>query len=210
MKIGMPSDLTHEKFPSHENLPICGVVATAVACDVPFTVAYKYYSNSKRGNWKGTLELGEILKGISHFGAKLTNAKWPGCKTLADFIALISIHNPDKVYLVTTTGHIQVVKGRHVVDQSGYKDIINYRWKRKLVDGVWIIESRSNAKLTPVDISIQSSARKKDTRVVAAFIVNAINNKFSRDAIISELMSKFNYKKNTAMVYYYTIKKEMK
>ena len=121
----------------------CGV--TALACLAETTVAemFTHVQNKygRRGNWKGSMYLNQLLETFAEFGVVLEEVYWkregystPTLKTL------VEKHLGSGTYVVFTTNHFQVVHNRVVYDQSGGKKAAEHWGARKHVKGVWRVK----------------------------------------------------------------------
>lgn len=125
--------------------PNCGVTATAICAGVSFNRAWNTWKTlgayyAKR-NWKGgtirTHQTWALEKlGIEYFTfSDMTDCHGKALTYFADYWAA-----EDKVYMVTTTSHVQTVMRQgdevYVIDQRGAKRIEDYWGKRKRVKQV--------------------------------------------------------------------------
>lgn len=115
----------------------CGVQAVAVVAGISLTKAFRVFQEhcaiARQGNWKGGTRYGDRVKVLDQLGVKydkLDPAHTKGL-TLQRFIK--DVANPNHVYMVTTTGHVQLVRGGQVLDQGGVKEIAEFRGKRKRI-----------------------------------------------------------------------------
>ncbi len=63
--------------------------------------------------------------------------------TLQRFIK--DVANPNHVYMVTTTGHVQLIHGNNVLDQGGVVDIQDYWGKRKKISHTVLVFKQIDA-----------------------------------------------------------------
>lgn len=117
------------------NQPNCGVVAVAIAADVPYTVALAAFSRT-HGNWKGRTRLSERREALQFFGVYVER-KLTEPMTLHSWMQYHAW--PSEFYMVTTTGHVQMVHNNLVADQYGLCHIDHYKLRRKRVKHVWRI-----------------------------------------------------------------------
>jgi len=115
----------------------CGVQAVAVVAGISLTKAFRVFQEhcalARQGNWKGGTRYGDRVKVLDKLGVKydkLDPAHTNGL-TLQRFIK--DVANPNHVYMVTTTGHVQLVRGGQVLDQGGVKEIAEFHGKRKRI-----------------------------------------------------------------------------
>ena len=121
--------------------PNCGVTATAICAGVSFGRAWNvwralggYYA---RRNWKGGTYTSDQAKALEKLGIEHENVPFNRC-TLN---ALAATLERGKVYMVTTTSHVQSVTiddqgAAFVADQRGVKPIADYWGKKKFVTKV--------------------------------------------------------------------------
>lgn len=126
--------------------PNCGVTAVAVVASVPFTTAKQAFQQARlmlrgkpyRRSWKGSTQCHERKKALQLLGVKFKGYV-PPRMTLEHWVDQHTCR--DVSYLVTTTGHCQVVRNGHVSDQiQEAVKIEHYRWKRKHVQHVFEIK----------------------------------------------------------------------
>lgn len=126
---------------TNRNAPNCGVVSTAIAAGVSYNEAFMAFiivGGEWHKNWKGAttrLQRRDVLK---HFGVKFTEIPVPEPMTLHRWMANHSW--PSERYMVTTTGHVQMVHDGHVTDQKGLRPIDQYRWRSKRIKHIWRID----------------------------------------------------------------------
>lgn len=214
MKISAPSDLHN----NHKTAPICGVVATAVCTGLPIAQVYRDYARNYRGNWKGILPLGEILHGIRNYGVELKHAKdldayGQNRATLKSFIQRTMITEPESVFLIFTTGHVQVVQGRNVIDQAGMVDFMNYRWNRKKIDYHIYRVNSNNAVIRSVnkqEIELMTTNREtkftRATRIVADLLAKGVK----RKDILAQLTTDLDTSWGSASTFYHRVIRDIK
>lgn len=113
----------------------CGVQAVAVAAGISLTKAFRVFQENcgYAGNWQGGTRYGDRVKVLDKLGVKydkLDPAHTNGL-TLQRFIK--DVANPNHVYMVTTTGHVQMVRGDQVLDQRGVNNIAEFWGRRKKI-----------------------------------------------------------------------------
>lgn len=115
----------------------CGVQAVAVAAGISLTKAFRVFRKhcaiARQGNWKGGTRYGDRIKVLDKLGVKydkLDPAHTNGM-TLQRFMR--DVANPNHVYMVTTTGHVQLVRGSQVLDQKGVQEIGDFWGRRKRI-----------------------------------------------------------------------------
>lgn len=213
MKIAAPSDLKN----SHSHDPICGVVATAVVTGLPIEKVWRDYAVKHRSNWRGRLEVREILDGIKAYGVKLKYAEdykkfFYDRISLKSFVQRTMIKEPETVFLVFTTAHVQVVQGRNVVDQGGLKDFMDYRWNRKKLD-YFIYRVNSNGSIKEVNKQeIEQVTTNKETKFMRATkIVNELLAEgVKRKDILAKLSADLPTTWGSASTFYHRIVRETK
>ncbi len=125
--------------------PNCGLTAMAIATGKRLSTVTRWYANAfekingrrQKANWKGrTYELPR-LKALQDAGYKVETKRMSGI-TLKTWIDQHT--KPGQTYIVTTTGHVQVVRDNWVFDQAGGFHIDDADWRRgKRVKSVWTI-----------------------------------------------------------------------
>ena len=120
--------------------PHCGVQAVAIVAGKSLNEMLTYFKQTRpiaRGNrWSGGTRHHDRVAVLDDIGAAydvMTRNDMPGYErrkiNLAQFVARFA--KPGKVYMVTTTGHVQLVKDGVVLDQGGPKPIAEFRGRRK-------------------------------------------------------------------------------
>ena len=128
----------------------CGVQAVAVVAGISLNDAFVQFKKhckfiAKRKRWSGGTHYEDRLVVLDKLNVKYdkllqkvgNKPEWHNsCKigygmTLQRFIK--DVANPNHVYMVTTTGHVQLVRGGQVLDQGGVKEIAEFRGKRKRI-----------------------------------------------------------------------------
>ena len=116
----------------------CGVQAVAVAAGISLTKAFRVFQETcprtrRKRTWGGGTFHSERVKVLDKLGVKydqLDPAHTKGL-TLQRFIK--DVANPNHVYMVTTTQHVQLVRGGQVLDQKGVQEIANFWGARKRI-----------------------------------------------------------------------------
>lgn len=114
--------------------PSCGVTAVAVAAQRPFAEVWAYFAARKSSRWKGGTKVTERMDALRHFGVAFEESTPRVRFTLQRFVREAA--NPDAVYMVRTTGHVQIVHRRMILDQHGAKHPGVFWGRRKLVSHV--------------------------------------------------------------------------
>jgi hypothetical protein len=107
-----------------KNDPLCGVLAIAVVSKKTLTETYKIMARKHRSNWKGATTLPERMSALNKLGIEYDNVTFKAPISLRKWVAQNAVN--DKTYMITTTGHVQVVRNGHVIDQGGCKTIWTY------------------------------------------------------------------------------------
>lgn len=91
----------------------------------------------RRRRWTGATTRTERYTALRHLGVAFEMVRLPRPVTLKTFVACFA--EPAERYVVTTTGHVQVVRGTDVLDQCGVRPIGTYWGARKRVKEVlWL------------------------------------------------------------------------
>lgn len=116
----------------------CGVQAVAVAAGISLTEAFRVFQENiprtrRRRTWEGGTFHSERVKVLKKLGVKFEelNPAYTKGLTLQRFIK--DVANPNHVYMVTTTHHVQMVRGGQVLDQRGINDIAEFWGRRKKI-----------------------------------------------------------------------------
>lgn len=120
--------------------PCCGVLACAIATQTKFADAWWWFRKTynKTARWKGTTYTAWYDKFLDRHNVnykKLNPGKFGEIwfKRPLTYFARAKA-KPDTAYLITTTGHAQVLYNDMVVDQRGAVPINEYWGKLKKVD----------------------------------------------------------------------------
>ena len=132
------------------NGPNCGVTAMAIAANISFDSAWDLLKrvgtkiNGTTGRPKkftGATFNADRELAYKKIGLKTKKIDWEKIKssghtvlTLKNFVEWGTAKG--KTYIVTTTGHVQVVKDNWVIDQGGAKPIDEFHGKGKHVDQI--------------------------------------------------------------------------
>jgi hypothetical protein len=113
----------------------CGVVALAVATGLPYQEVHSWFAARKRGNWKGSTRAKDRARFLEEkrieFEAIGDEPEHQG--TLQSFAAWARYHAPGRTFIVTTTGHVQVVRDGQVLDQNYVGPAPGYPLRRKRI-----------------------------------------------------------------------------
>tara|TARA_S200002703_G_C3760930_1_gene234197 strand:- start:333 stop:893 length:561 start_codon:yes stop_codon:yes gene_type:complete len=130
------------------NGPCCGVLACAIATQTKFKDAWAWFKGKHRycasNRWKGCTWNHWYKDYLDHAGVKydylydvkLRQKGWHK-KTLINFYRTVA--KEDTCYLISTTGHAQVLYNGKVVDQRGVMPITQYWGKLKKIDNIYVI-----------------------------------------------------------------------
>jgi len=115
--------------------PNCGVTAVAIAAQKTMAQTWSAFTKkfNKKRQWKGGTYYGERVQILKEFGVKFIEFTVER-QTLTKFCKEIANGwGKDKIFMVTTTGHVQMVRNNTVIDQGGPKQIENYYGRRKFI-----------------------------------------------------------------------------
>lgn len=125
------------KLPAdHWSGPHCGVTAIAVLSGHTFQEVWDYFKKRKGPRWKGTLLMWEFPGALFDFGVESAKFQPRRRMTLETWVSCYS--QPGTTYAVQTTGHMQVVRDRYVMDQAGLQHISQARGRRKFVKSYFV------------------------------------------------------------------------
>jgi len=115
--------------------PNCGVTAVAVAAGVSMLEAWDTFKKvcNMRKNWNGGTRQFDRIKALDALGVEYESLPFYAGRTLSYFANLTKDMMPGKMFIVTTTGHAQVVMDGKVLDQGGVKDVKDHWGKRKKI-----------------------------------------------------------------------------
>ena len=130
--ISVPTDI--------KNQGLCGVLAIAVVTGKTLGEVFSFMARKHKGNWKGSTTHQERILTMKTFGVKFIDLGVPNF--------LINLERwtkryalPNKTYMVQTTGHVQVIRNGHIMDQGGCRLVGLSRLKgKKVVNVLEIIE----------------------------------------------------------------------
>ena len=117
--------------------PNCGVTATAICAGVTFSTAWntwrrigsKGYPKHYGKYWRGTTQTHYQPKVLDALGVEYNEVAFNRC-TLK---RMVSTLERGKLYMITTTGHVQSVMDGMVIDQSGAEPVAEHWGARKYV-----------------------------------------------------------------------------
>ncbi len=133
----------------------CGVQAVAIVAGISLTEAFgKFRKHCKRvaskKRWHGGTKHEERVAILQQLNVKYEKLVQKGSSyiighgmTLQRFIK--DVANPNHVYMVTTTGHVQLIHGNKVLDQGGVVDIQDYWGKRKKISNTVLVFKQIDA-----------------------------------------------------------------
>jgi len=136
--------------------PNCGVTAVAIAMGISFNQSWELHKKvgKKSNKWKGSTFSHDRIKVLNKLNAKYRvyngytditkygritkrsnlSFSYDTPITLSKYVKWNC--NTTSTYIITTTGHVQVVKGGWVIDQCDSKPIHEWSGKRKYVKQV--------------------------------------------------------------------------
>jgi hypothetical protein len=131
----------------------CGVQAVAVVAGISLTEAFGKFRKhckfiAKKKRWSGGTHYEDRLSVLNKLGVKYDLLLQNGWEigigmTLQRFIK--DVANPNHVYMVTTTKHVQLIHGNNVLDQGGVVDIQDYWGKRKKISHTVLVFKQIDA-----------------------------------------------------------------
>lgn len=169
--------------------PNCGVTAVSIAMGISFKQSWELHKKAgkKSNKWKGSTFRGERIRVLRMLGAKyrmlnsytdittygrltkrrnLSFAHYP--VTLQKYVKWNC--NTTSTYIITTTGHAQVVKGGWVIDQSGSKPIHEYWGKgKKITEVIEILPKRQFRRVLEKSFSMIYPKVKENPRKANTF-----------------------------------------
>tara|TARA_B100000579_G_scaffold59249_1_gene42641 strand:+ start:2316 stop:2828 length:513 start_codon:yes stop_codon:yes gene_type:complete len=136
--------------------PCCGVLACAIVAQKNFKDVWTWfkgkYTYCGAASWRGGTHNRWYKHYLDHAGVKydylydvLLHRKGWFDKTLINFARTAA--EKDTAYLISTTGHAQVLYNGNVVDQSGVKPITHYWGKRKKIRNMYVIHANKDNKI---------------------------------------------------------------
>lgn len=113
--------------------PNCGVTAVAIAAGVSMSKAWNTFTANytMSSNWRGGTRHVERLKVLDQLDVTYREFK-PKRMTLTAFAA--KTKGDDRTYMVTTTGHVQMVRNGQVLDQRGVVPVGKHWGRRKFIN----------------------------------------------------------------------------
>ena len=118
-----------------ENMPCCGVFAVATVTGLDFEEVFEDFrvTFGKQKNWRGRTNRTQYVKMLRKYGSKVTQVE----TKKMNLRRWVAVHTKkDVTYVVTTTGHVQVVRNGIVTDQHGVHPIGECRGAGKMVNNV--------------------------------------------------------------------------
>lgn len=116
----------------------CGVQAVAVVAGIGLPRCFRVFQETCRNikdnpRWSGGTRYHERIRVLDKLGVKYQelDTKHTRNLTLQRFIK--DVANPNHVYMVTTTRHVQLVRGDQVLDQQGVQKITDFWGRRKKI-----------------------------------------------------------------------------
>ena len=121
--------------------PNCGVTATAICAGTSFARAWNIWkqidSHYRAKQWRGRTSTAHQQKALEKLGLDATKLEFKG--NLESFCKKAAEHG--RVYMVTTSGHVQTIMNGQAIDQEGKKPIAEFWGRRKRVKKVWLINN---------------------------------------------------------------------
>lgn len=106
--------------PDNKLGPNCGVTCVALAAGISFQQAWNEFARHHRsGRWKGSTTHIQRKAVLDKLGVKYVELKLTKGCTLKSFILKHASKN--KLYMVRTTRHVQMIKDNIISDQAGPK-----------------------------------------------------------------------------------------
>lgn len=120
--------------------PICGVVAIALAANIPFAQAWELTKLRMKSpnRWRGRTTLKQRVRVLDVLDVPYQEVKLPRQMTLKTFVE--NHTRRDVTYKVTVTGHVVTVRNKAVADQGGVFNILLHRSRRQQVRNALEIE----------------------------------------------------------------------
>lgn len=215
----LPKEVKRDHY---SNKPICGIVATAIATGSLYSEVYDYYAKGRAGSWKGRLSNDRIIKGLRHFGAKLTSCekelKSIHGKTILHAANVLSLNSPDDVYVIFTRDHVQVVQRFMIADQQGVVWADHYKLKKRKVQMIFRVDNaqellkRGQNTLTKEDIKMTNEVVKKQTKGSRAEVIirKKLKEGTPRKDILALLVEEVNTTWASASMMYHKTKRKIK
>jgi hypothetical protein len=113
--------------------PNCGVTAVAIAAGVSMSKAWNLFTANytMSSNWRGGTRHNERLTVLDQLNVTYREFKSERM-TLTAFAA--NTKGDDKTYMVTTTGHVQMLRNGQVLDQRGVVPVGKHWGRRKFIN----------------------------------------------------------------------------
>lgn len=112
----------------------CGVVALSVATQLPYLEVFSWFARRHRANWRGGTRSVERLEFLEHCAVPFSVDSTPGFsgRTLLQFARWTATSvGRCRLFMVTTTGHVQLVRSGDVLDQGYVGPVAQYRRRLK-------------------------------------------------------------------------------
>lgn len=124
----------------------CGITALAIVLGVSFDEVWNAYQefHPRKGNWKGTTHHYPRLKVLKKYGVKFNDGERKKNKRNMSLKSWVHWHQrPNTTYMITTTGHVQVVRNGMVMDQTTPNPVpvADFRCAMKVVKHATMIEA---------------------------------------------------------------------
>lgn len=122
-------------------MPCCGIYAVAVATGrMPQDIFDLYRVKFNKGpKWKGSTNIGKLLELLADLNVPVEhwNAR-AGRRTLRCFVR--DVAEVDTTYLVRISGHFLIVRNSIVTDQTGFRQVEDYRRRRSTITHCYAIK----------------------------------------------------------------------
>jgi hypothetical protein len=129
--------------PDNKVGPNCGVTCVAIAAGVTFEKAWRTLRPLRRGGrgrWNGATSHSERKKALDVLGVKykqLKDSDTYHCTLRGLYDKYL---RTGKLYMVRTTGHVQMVRNGLILDQSGLHNMEGWRARKRVRDVLLIGE----------------------------------------------------------------------
>lgn len=174
------------------NMPNCGLTAMAVACNITLeeaTQAYQkaccdVFGKAMQGNWKGRT-YGNIRHKamVDYIGTELEEIDF---KKPCNLRNLAYTLEKDTKYIITTTGHVQVIENDSVIDQRGVVNIKDYWGAGKKVKSVLkVIDKQDEEPMMTVEERKRKVEESKQLQIMQD-VMNSLDVAITQDDTYKE------------------------
>jgi len=121
----------------------CALAAVAIITGkhIDHVTAVAKKLGNKRGHWKGSVSFQLLYDIMTHFNIKYKDCNWLSTRNTTLRKWVMSESEPNKKYLVITTGHVQIVESGIVVDQNNTCLVSDYFGRNKRLKKIFEIKS---------------------------------------------------------------------